>query len=84
HGKMGNIEIEGRKLIFVHDPIFAKGMASLNLYDAVFYGHTHEAKVEKLGNTLLANPGEVMGLKGKITFGVYDVESNKIDIKEVL
>jgi len=51
---------------YVHYPEIAKELALSGLYRAVFYGHTHRAKVEHLElangqQVLLANPGDIQG-----------------------
>ena len=44
-------------------------------------GHTHEVKVEKFGEKIVINPGEVCGyLTGKRTFAI--VEDENVDIIE--
>ena len=68
----GQIEVEGHKVAFVHEPLFAEGLAALGRFDAVFFGHSHQREVRKLGKTLLANPGEVMGRLGQPGCGIYD------------
>jgi uncharacterized protein len=81
---MLEVELDGRKIAICHNDRFADGLAMTGKYDAVFYGHTHELKAEKVDNTLLANPGEVHGgISGKCTFGIYDTSVNWIDSKEV-
>jgi len=77
------IELDDRKIAFCHIDKFAKGLASTKKYDAVFYGHTHKTGVEKIGKTLLANPGEIHGLKGECSFGIYDTETNEIKIIKI-
>ncbi|MGQ9681925.1 MAG: YfcE family phosphodiesterase [Anaerolineae bacterium] len=68
----GEIEADGQRLAFVHEPLFAEGLAALGRYAAVFCGHSHRREVRKIGNTLLANPGEVMGRLGNPGCGIYD------------
>ena len=82
-GDFGGTEIGGKKIAIIHNPPIARGLASSGLYDAVFYGHTHEARIEKIGNTLLANPGEVMGKNGKPSFGIWNSEKNDIKIIQI-
>ena len=78
------VELDKKKIAACHNDKFAVGLASTGKYDAVFYGHTHALKSERLGNTILANPGEVHSFSsGKCTFGIYDTSANWIDIKEV-
>ena len=40
-------EIKEEKIVFTHTPIIAKALAKTGDYKAVFYGHKHEAKIEK-------------------------------------
>ncbi|MCK4237430.1 MAG: metallophosphoesterase family protein, partial [Candidatus Krumholzibacteria bacterium] len=62
HGVAGFIKTADREVAFTHRPEFARGLASTGRYNAVFYGHTHRRKSERVGNTWLVNPGELMGL----------------------
>ncbi len=71
----GQAEADGRRLAFVHYPEFGEGLAALGRYDAVFVGHTHRPVVQRVGNSLLANPGEVMGRFGRPGYGIYDTET---------
>ena len=84
------IEIEGasanapatrRKIGFVHFPAEAKKMAQSGKYDLVFYGHTHRAWDEKVGNCHMINPGELAGQFYKSTFAVYDTDTEKLELK---
>lgn len=79
----GEIELSGKKIAFVHYPELAFGLACTKKYDAVFHGHTHISKKEKIGRCLLVNPGEIMGRKNKPTYAIYDTETNEIEIKEL-
>jgi len=72
HGEFGFIETEAGSVAFTHRPEFAKGLASTGSYIAVFYGHTHRRKSEKIGETRLVNPGELMGLKEDPGWIVFD------------
>lgn len=82
-GDFAEFEISGKKIAVIHNPAIARGLASSKLYDAVFYGHLHEAKIEMIGQTLLANPGEIMGKKGKVSFGIWDSAKNDIKIVNI-
>lgn len=81
--EMAEVELDGKKIALCHYPKLARGLAATGEYDAVFHGHTHEAAQGKIGKTLIANPGEIMGMKGKCTFGIYDTASGKFEIIEV-
>lgn len=78
-GDFREFQIDGKKLFLTHYPQIARLAALSGQYDACFYGHDHEAHSEMIANTLYANPGEIAGTKtGKISFGIYDTESNNL------
>ena len=53
-----------------------KSLLSCECYDAIIYGHVHEAKVERKGKTLIINPGEVCGyLTGKPSVALFDTKT---------
>jgi putative phosphoesterase len=62
HGEVGFVQTDDGEIAFTHRPEFARGLASTGRYRAVFYGHTHRRKTEKIDETYLVNPGELMGL----------------------
>ncbi len=78
--QMGELELGGRKIVFIHYPHIANSLAASGKYDAVFSGHTHEQRVEKMGPTLWADPGEVMGRFGQPSFGLYDTDSGEFTL----
>jgi predicted phosphodiesterase len=75
---MAELELAGKRIAVTHYPDFAKGLAATGKYDAVFHGHTHDKYKDKMGSTLICNPGEIMGRKGKPSFAVYDTVKNEI------
>lgn len=75
------VQVEDRKISFVHFPDQAKKMAQSGKYDMVFYGHTHRAWDEKIGETHMINPGELAGQFYKPTFAVYDTATGKLELK---
>jgi len=82
-GVFGEVKIDKKKIALIHNQEIAYPLAKSNLYDAVFCGHFHTSKVEKIGKTLFANPGEVMGLNGSPSFGIWDSKTNKIEIVKI-
>lgn len=75
HGIYAELEYGGRRIAAVHYPDLARRLAQSGQFDLVCYGHDHTAKVERVGdNTLLVNPGEVMGRFGRPGYGLYDTE----------
>lgn len=59
HGKFGDLQIAGRRIALLHSDDHRKysEVTTSGDYDLVCYGHTHVAKLEKLGHTLVLNPG---------------------------
>ncbi len=59
HGRFGSLDLDGRKIAFLHsdDSQRFRETISSGEWDLVCYGHTHEAKSHREGNTLVLNPG---------------------------
>ena len=74
------ITLEGHSLFLTHYPQIARMAALSGKYSASFFGHNHRYSQEILENTLLANPGEVLGHRFKEpSFGIYTTESNTFE-----
>jgi len=55
-----NILYKGRRLFLTHGHIYnVDNMANLCKGDALIYGHTHVARVEKRGDIFILNPGSI-------------------------
>jgi putative phosphoesterase len=80
HGDIGEIEIEGKKILFVHFFQMAEAFALTGRYDAVFYGHNHTSKIEKVGDAWLVNSGSIMGRRVAPSYAIYDTDSNDVEI----
>ncbi|MBS3123708.1 metallophosphoesterase [Candidatus Woesearchaeota archaeon] len=78
------LEVDGRKLFLTHYPLLAKPMAKSGEYDAVFYGHDHKKNIDKIGNCLIVNPGEISAHKtGIASFAIYDTKTNTAEIVDI-
>ncbi len=73
----GAINLEKKKIAFTHYDFYAKKLALEAKYDLVFYGHTHTPWEEKIGRTIMINPGEITAHFGKPTFAIYDLTRMK-------
>ncbi|HJN17586.1 MAG TPA: metallophosphoesterase family protein [Armatimonadota bacterium] len=76
HGTVMELEIGGRKLLATHEPPTAEAFAATGQYDAVFYGHVHQAAEKRVGETLVLGAGELMGFKETPSFAMYDTDTN--------
>ena len=84
HGDFGLLDFNGFKVAIVHYPELARSLAESKLYDMVCYGHDHIAYESLVGNTLLINPGELMGLNGRSTIAIYDTKSKSVEIVDIV
>ncbi|TWU30097.1 YfcE family phosphodiesterase [Bythopirellula polymerisocia] len=59
HAVFGDLEIAGRRIALLHSDDHRKFLEVTQggIYDLVCYGHTHVAKIEQIGPTLVLNPG---------------------------
>ena len=78
HGDSAFLEIDGIKIAINHYPENARKEAELGKFDLVCYGHDHTANQEWVGETLLLNPGELMGMNGPSTFAIFDTKTSEI------
>ncbi|KAA3648660.1 MAG: metallophosphoesterase [Chloroflexi bacterium] len=79
HGQFAELDFEGFKVAMNHYPEIARPIAMSGQYDLVCYGHDHTAHEEMLGDTLLLNPGEVMGMKGRSSIAIVDAATKDVE-----
>jgi putative phosphoesterase len=84
-GEFLDAEFGGRRVFVNHYPGVARAVAAAGTHDLVAYGHDHTAHTERLGRTLLVNPGSVMGYQPAgdrfvtPTVAVYDTETGEAE-----
>lgn len=83
HGELAEIELDGLRIAANHWPEIAQGLAHCGRYDLVCYGHDHTAFQERVGDSLLLNPGEIMGRFGRSTYALFDTRKRTAAIREV-
>lgn len=83
HGDFAELALGDRAIAMTHYPRIAEALASGGQHDLVCYGHDHERKATWMTNTLLLNPGEVMGRFGVPSFALYDTEEGDAQIVEL-
>jgi uncharacterized protein len=89
HREFAELNFDGKRFAVNHYPNIVRSIAGSGDYDVVCYGHNHVFKVEKVNETLLINPGAIMGYDGvnkkdiPSTFVLYDTESNECKGYEV-
>ena len=76
-------EIDGRRILLMHEPRGVDAVAAAGEHDLVVYGHTHEREDRAVGRTRIVNPGEVCGWLGGVpSFAVYDTGSGEVEFHE--
>ena len=83
HGIYAEVEADGRTIAMIHYPEPALRIAQSGQFDLVCYGHDHDKAVERIGSCVLANPGEILGMKGAPTWGLYDTTSGEFALQEL-
>jgi putative phosphoesterase len=89
YGQDAGIKLAGRRIFMVHYPHYAEAMAKTGDWDLVCCGHDHVADIRSVGNlsggeTMLANPGTVGGIKAPATWILGDLETMQFEIREVV
>jgi putative phosphoesterase len=79
-GDVFEAEIDGLKVFMNHYPRFVELAAKSGEFDLCIHGHTHIYREEKIGNTILINPGEIQGFKtGIATFVIFDTVKKTLE-----
>ncbi len=84
HGIYAELTFDGHACAMIHYPEPARRIAQSGQFRLVCYGHDHTKHVESIdtaaGSTLLVNPGELLGMNGAPTWGLYDTSSGEFTL----
>lgn len=83
HGIYAELEIDGNAVAIIHYPEPALRIAESGAFALVAYGHNHTRKIERVGETWLVNPGELLGLMGEKTWALWDTEAGTLELQTV-
>ncbi len=79
HGEFADFTLGDLRVAMSHYPEVARAVAASGQYGLVCYGHDHHAHEERLGATLLLNPGELAGvLTGRATWVLLDTATGEV------
>ena len=84
------MDFYGKRIAVNHYPDIAQSLADSKKYDLVCYGHNHVHSIKKLENTLLINPGTIMGYDPltretiPATFVIYTPGLNELTSYQIL
>ncbi|RLE58209.1 MAG: metallophosphoesterase [Thermoprotei archaeon] len=85
------IEKDGYRIVIVHGvggsektKKLVEALGKSGLFDLVVYGHLHIIDVQKIGDTIVLNPGTLAGyLAEKKTYAIVDLDKKIVEIREL-
>ncbi|MBN2497614.1 MAG: metallophosphoesterase [Deltaproteobacteria bacterium] len=79
------LNLDGKKVMVIHDlASFPQSELESRQAEIVVHGHTHEPAIEKKGETLFVNPGELGGWLGKRhTVALLDTKTLEATVEEI-
>lgn len=83
HGNEADLSLNGEDVYVTHFPDVAEIAAKSGEYDLVVHGHTHEQREKQFGDTLLVNPGEILGRQERRGYAVYETKRGKVDLRRL-
>jgi hypothetical protein len=84
HGRLAEFQLAGKRLAITHgdDLSLLRKAIHGGTFDFVFHGHTHQARWNHQGRTLVFNPGALHRARPK-TFGLVDLASGQFRLVEL-
>ena len=79
HHNFGEITLDGDRYFLTHFPQLAEHAAATGDYVAVFHGHTHRPRNEKIGTVPIINPGAIIPhADTPSTFAIFDTDTRTV------
>ena len=72
------VDFDEFRVAMTHNPEHAKAHAMAGNFNMVLYGHTHMFSEKIVGETLLLNPGDIMGLKESGSFCLVESDTREV------
>ncbi len=84
HERFGELELAGRKVAFLHGDDFRLLDETIRNgeYDLVCHGHTHLIRQERIGRTLVLNPGAIYRANPH-SFAIVEMPAVDVTVIEV-
>jgi uncharacterized protein len=85
HGDFYSFDLEDLKFALYHGtyPQITESLELSRRFDVVISGHTHEPRVETIGNTVSINPGSMNGFEGDALIAFFDTSTRQVTFKEL-
>lgn len=81
YGIYAELTIANRQIAMIHYPEPARRIAQSGQLDLVCYGHDHQKYHEQIAKCHLVNPGELFGMHGAPTWGLYDAATHAYSLQ---
>jgi putative phosphoesterase len=80
HEPFGHLELEGRKIAFLHghEGQLFQDVENSGAFDFLFHGHTHQAGERRSGPTRVINPGALHRARPK-SFAILDLPAGTLE-----
>ena len=78
YGEFITVDFEDFRVALTHYPEHARAHAMAGDFDLVFFGHTHLYSEKMIGDTLLLNPGTVMGFEESASFCLLESDTKEV------
>lgn len=69
------LELDGKKIILMHEPFLLEELIKAQATDYIFYGHMHKVDLRRVGKTHVLNPGESRGWRQNPSFFIVDMNT---------
>lgn len=81
-GEFHEFQADGLKIACYHgtEPQIKDALIECGTYDVLMYGHTHKVRNEKVGRTLVLNPGTVHGFEHRPTIMIFDTKEQMAEV----
>ncbi len=85
HGDFHSFRVKKLRIGVYHGTYaeITESLEKSGMYDIVISGHTHQAGVETVGNTISINPGSVHGFNQDAMIAFLETESRNVEFVEV-
>lgn len=86
YGDFFSFEADSVKFAVYHGtyPKITESLELCGKYDVVISGHTHEPKMDTIGDTISINPGSINGFDADAMIATFDTETRKVQFKELV
>jgi len=78
YGDFISVNFDDFRIAMTHYPEHARAHAMAGDFNMVFFGHTHQYWEKIIGETLLLNPGDLMGFEESPSFCLVETDSREV------